>query len=135
MIRKAGQATGVHDFLAGTTDYAKIGNAANINTAKEHAQSFDNNRQTAGAGMIGMQQVTNADRQADAIGAESSAQAQSTWAQAGASAVGSLGSVFGSMGGGGGSAGTASIGNWGGSGAASPTQRIDFGSAWSSGVG
>ena len=102
MLRKAGQAAGVHDFLAGTTDYSKIGNSANINAAKEHAQSFDNNRMAAGAGMQGMMQVANADRQADAIGAEASAQASATMAQAGASAIGSLGSVFGSMGGGGG---------------------------------
>ena len=133
MIRKAGQAPGVHDFLAKPTDFAKIGNAANINTAKEHAQSFDNNRQAAGAGMQGMMQVANADRQADAIGAEASAEAQATTAQAGASAIGSLGSVFGSFGGGG--AAAASSAGFGSGPGEAPISRIDFGNAWTSGVG
>ena len=56
----------------------------------------------AGAGMQSMMQVSNAERQADAIAAEGAAAAQSTMAQGAASAIGSLGSVFGNMGGGGG---------------------------------
>ena len=133
MIRKAGQAPGVHDFLGKPVDFSKIGNSANINAAKEHAQSFDNNRQAAGAGLQGMMQVANTDRQADAIAAEGAAQAQATTAQGAASAIGSLGSVFGSMGGGGSAAAASSAGF--GSGASAPISRIDFGNAWTSGVG
>lgn len=129
-MRAAGTSPGVHSFLAGTTDFSKIGNSAQINAAKEHAQSFDNNRQVGGAVAKNMAANINTGREIEAMKAESSAQIQSSWAQTGASALGSVASVFGSSGGGGGVGGTASYAS-----TSTPKTRIDFGNSWSTGIG
>ena len=101
-MRAAGTTPGIQSFLAGTTDFSKIGNSAQVNAAKEHAQSFDNNRQVGSAGVQNMAANMNTMREIEAMEAESAAQIQSSWAQTGASALGSVASVFGSSGGGGG---------------------------------
>ena len=133
-MRAAGTSPGIQSFLAGATDFSKVGNSAQINAAKEHAQSFENNSMTAGAGIAAAEQVTNAGRYAEAQSKIASAEAGATMAQAGASALGSVASVFGSsFGGGAGSAAASSAGFV--SGASAPISRIDFGNAWSSGVG
>ena len=98
-MRKPG-GPGIQSFLAGATDFSKVGNSAQINAAKEHAQSFENNSMTAGAGIAAAEQVTNADRYAEAQSKIGSAEAQATMAQGAASALGSVASVFGSSGGG-----------------------------------
>lgn len=100
-MRAAGTTPGIQSFLAGATDYSKIGNSAQVNAAKEHAQSFDNNRVVGGAVAKNMAANINTGRQIEAMEAESNAQIQSSWAQTGASAMGSVASVFGSSGGGG----------------------------------
>lgn len=101
-MRAAGTTPGIQSFLAGTTDFSKIGNSAQINAAKEHAQSFDNNRQVGSAGVENQAANMNTMREIEAMEAESAANIQSSWAQTGASALGSVASVFGSSGGGGG---------------------------------
>jgi tryptophan synthase alpha subunit len=92
-MRKPGGA-GVQSFLAGATDFSQIGNSAQINTAKEHAQSFENNAVTAGAGISAAEQVTNAGRYAEAQSAIAGSEASATLGQAGASALGSVTSVL-----------------------------------------
>ena len=101
-MRVPGQSPGIQSFLAGATDVSKVGNSAQVNAAKEHAQSFDNNRVVGGAVAKNMAANINTGREIEAMEAESSAQIQSNWAQTGASALGSVASVFGSSGGGGG---------------------------------
>ena len=96
-MRKPGGA-GIQSFLAGATDFSKIGNSANINAAKEHAQSFENNAVTAGAGLSAAEQITNSERYGEAQNAIASSQASAATAQAGASALGSVASVFGKSG-------------------------------------
>ena len=129
-MRVPGQSAGIQSFLAGATDFSKVGNSAQVNAAKEHAQSFDNNRVVGGAVAKNMAANLNTAREIEAMEAESSAQIQSSWAQTGASALGSVASVFGSSGGGGGG----SLGGFG-SGSSAPKTRIDFGNAWSTGIG
>ena len=98
-MRKPG-GPGIQSFLAGATDFSKIGNSAQINAAKEHGQAFENNSMTAGAGIGATEQITNADRYAEAQSKIAGINAGATVAQAGASALGSVASVFGSSGGG-----------------------------------
>ena len=89
-MRAAGTTPGIQSFLAGTTDFSKIGNSAQINAAKEHAQSFDNNRQVGSAGVENQAANMNTMREIEAMEAESAANIQSSWAQTGASALGSV---------------------------------------------
>ena len=124
---------GIQSFLAGTTDFSKVGNSAQINAAKEHGQSFENNAFTASAGIGAAEEVTKAGRYAEAKEAISGAQQSAQMAQGAASMMGSVASVFGSAGGGGMGAAASSAGF--GSGASAPVSRIDFGNAWSSGIG
>ena len=100
-MRAAGTTPGIHSFLAGTTDFSKVGNSATINAAKEHAQSFDNNRVVGSAGAKNMAANINTEREIEYMQAASDAKIQSSWAQTGASALSSVASVFGSSGGGG----------------------------------
>ena len=133
-MRVPGRNPGIQSFLGNPSDYSKVGNTAQMSTAKEMGQSFENNAMTAAAGIGATEQVTNAARYAEASEKIASAQAGATMAQAGASALGSVASVFGSsVGGGAGSAAASSAGF--GSGASAPISRIDFGNAWTSGVG
>ena len=94
-MRAAGTTPGIQSFLAGTTDFSKIGNSAQVNAAKEHAQSFDNNRMVGSAGAKNMAANINTMREIDYMEAASDANIQSSWAQTGASALGSVASVFG----------------------------------------
>ena len=89
-MRKPG-GPGIQSFLAGATDFSKIGNSAQINAAKEHGQAFENNSMTAGAGIGATEQITNADRYAEAQSKIAGINASATVAQAGASALGSAG--------------------------------------------
>ena len=109
-MRAAGTSPGVHSFLAGATDFSKVGNSATINAAKEHGQAFENNAMTASAGIGATEQVTNADRYAEAQSKIAGINAGATVAQAGASALGSVASVFGKAGGGGSGGGLFSSG-------------------------
>ena len=100
-MRAAGTTPGIQSFLAGTTDFSKIGNSAQINAAKEHAQSFDNNRQVGAAGVENQAANMNTMREIEYMEAASDANIQSSWAQTGADALGSVASVFGKSRGGG----------------------------------
>ena len=99
-MRAAGTTPGIQSFLAGATDFSKIGNSAQVNAAKEHAQSFDNNRRVGSAGAKNMAANMNTMREIEYMEAASDANIQSSWAETGASALGSVASVFGKSGGG-----------------------------------
>ena len=136
-MRAAGTSPGIQSFLAGATDFSKVGNSAQINAAKEHGQAFENNAMAASAGIGAQEQITNADRYADAASKIAGIEASATMAQTGASALGSVASVFGKAGAFGDGIFNKAAGGVGDYASASTpiTKNIDYGSAWSSGVG